>query len=77
MNPTVRLKARFEYVNRERHYTEGQIFETSEDDAAWLMRDAPGVFETVVTSSVQAKAVAAAPANKMVGSAPASKGVVK
>lgn len=77
MGATIRLKARFEYVNRERHYTEGQIFETSVDDAEWLMRDAPGVFETVVTPSVQEKAVNAAPANKMVGSAPVDKAVKK
>lgn len=43
----VTLRALANYTNAQEHYPEGHEFDTDEEHAAWLMRDAPGCFEQI------------------------------
>ena len=44
----VKLRVVQTYRNREVYYEAGRVIEVSEQEASWLMADAPGCFETFV-----------------------------
>jgi hypothetical protein len=54
-------------------YTPGQRMEVSDDEAAYLLRDAPGCF-AVDAPTVEASAIDAPPAAKVIRRAPRTKG---
>ena len=47
----VKLRVVQPYRNREVYYEVGRVIEVSEQEASWLMADAPGCFETFVKES--------------------------
>jgi hypothetical protein len=57
----MKLVVKGDYRNREVFYQKGQVIEVPEDAAEFLLRDAPGCFETATEKAVKAPEV-----NKMV-----------
>lgn len=84
MSTAVKLTCKYEYRNATVHYRAGADIEVSEQEAAWLNRDAPGVFEPYVkpvekpveepTEEALEKAIEEPPVDKMLKSAPMKKG---
>lgn len=85
----VKLLVKKHYRSREIDYPEDKTIEVPENEAEFLLRDAPGCFEVVIEKAVKApedkkepednkgdeKAVDDPPVNKMVDEPPADKGV--
>ena len=74
----VRLKALGRYRNRDVYYQPGTVIELPADQAAFVLRDAPGCFEVVQPPVVEndepdAKALDAPPQDKMVKRPPIKK----
>lgn len=61
----VKLWVEKHYRSRDIDYPEGKTIEVPEDEAEFLLRDAPGCFE-IVTEKTAEKAVKAPEVNKMV-----------
>lgn len=61
----IQLLVKHAYRNRNVSYQAGEVIEVSDEQARFLMADAPGVFAPVETGQ-QEKSVEAAPKDKMV-----------
>lgn len=70
----LKVVSKHEYRSREKVYKPGHVFEVSEEEGQFLMRDAPGCFEDLgakatapkAKGKAKGKAVEAPPADKAV-----------
>lgn len=68
----IKLRVKGSYVNRGVAYSPGQVIDVSDEEARFLMADAPGCFEPV-RNTRRRKRVRKPPQNKMVEAAPEEK----